>query len=147
MVAQRNPRERFPEALHMAAHGYRLDMDRRLKPLGLSRAAWMALATAARAETAPTQIEMADALGIEPASLVSLIDRLEKAGLVKRVQDASDRRAKRVEPTAGGNRLFGKIRHEAIASRDALLEGASAADIAAAVRLLEHVRQKAEALR
>src|SRR5436305_456570 len=106
------PLERFHDALHYAAHAIKLDLDRRLKPLGLTRAAWVALARVARADTPPTQVELAALVGIEATSLVSLIDRLEGDGFVQRTPDGTDRRAKRVKATASGNRLYAKIHQE-----------------------------------
>lgn len=137
--------ENFAVALHMAAHAWKLALDRRLKPLGLSRAAWMALATAAKAKTPPTQAELAEAVGIEGPSMVSLIDRLEKAGLAKRIPDPEDRRVRRIAVSASGLELFARIRQEAAASRKLILADIPAADIASALTVLEHIRTKAEA--
>src|SRR5581483_11556006 len=66
--------EKFSMALHLTAHSWKLVLDKRLKSLGMSRAVWSALAAVARSETAPTQIELAQQLGLEGASLVALID-------------------------------------------------------------------------
>ena len=58
--------------------------------------------------------EVAGYTGLATASVTSLIDRLEKKGLVRRVRDAQDRRRVMVEPVrerlAGGETVFGSIR-------------------------------------
>ena len=58
--------------------------------------------------------EVATYTGLATASVTSLIDRLEKKGLVRRVRDPHDRRRVMVEPVrerlAGGDTVFGSIR-------------------------------------
>jgi DNA-binding MarR family transcriptional regulator len=58
--------------------------------------------------------EVATYTGLATASVTSLIDRLEKKGLVRRVRDPHDRRRVMVEPVrerlAGGETVFGSIR-------------------------------------
>lgn len=58
--------------------------------------------------------EVAKYTGLATASVTSLIDRLEKKGLVRRVRDIHDRRRVMVEPVreklAGGETVFGSIR-------------------------------------
>jgi DNA-binding MarR family transcriptional regulator len=58
--------------------------------------------------------EVAKYTGLATASVTSLIDRLEKKGLVRRVRDVHDRRRVMVEPVreklAGGETVFGSIR-------------------------------------
>ena len=146
MSTSPNIAEQFAIALHMAAHSWKTALDRRLKPVGLGRAAWMLLAAVSRSPKAPTQIELADVIGVEAASMVAQIDRLERAGLLQRVLDDSDRRVKRIKATAKGRSMYAKIAQEGAASREELLAGVPAADIAAAVRLLDKVRENAEAL-
>jgi len=139
--------EKFSMALHLTAHSWKLVLDKRLKTLGMSRAVWSALAAVARCEVAPTQIELAQQLGLEGASLVSLIDQLENDGLVKRVQDATDRRAKRIQVTEKGRRSFAKVLAVANESRESLLKGVSDAELERSIQLLELIRERAEAAR
>lgn len=58
--------------------------------------------------------EVAGYTGLATASVTSLIDRLERKGLVRRVRDPHDRRRVMVEPVrerlAGGDAVFGSIR-------------------------------------
>ena len=56
--------------------------------------------------------ELANAEGMNPTMLSRLINDLERAGLVTRHVDPSDRRASLVDATAAGERLHGEIRAE-----------------------------------
>src|SRR5450830_976076 len=53
--------------------------------------------------------QVADAVGIEPPSLVRVIDQLVAAGLVLRQDDPSDRRAKTLSLTAPGKKIAERL--------------------------------------
>jgi DNA-binding MarR family transcriptional regulator len=65
----------------------------RLVPLGLTPAQERALRLITRSDDPPRMTELADRLGIVPRSLTTVIDALEKAGLVRREIDSRNRRA------------------------------------------------------
>jgi DNA-binding MarR family transcriptional regulator len=56
------------------------------------------------------QQELGAAMGIDPSTMVSLIDQLERAGLAKRRPCPRDRRAREVTITAKGRRLLERAR-------------------------------------
>jgi DNA-binding MarR family transcriptional regulator len=56
-------------------------------------------------ELRPTQREVADILRLDPSQVVALVDDLERAGLVERVTDATDRRANLVVATDAGRKV------------------------------------------
>ncbi|MBC7465093.1 MAG: MarR family transcriptional regulator [Bdellovibrio sp.] len=56
-----------------------------------------------------SQNQLADQLGIDKATMVKLIDRLEKQKFIKRAQDSSDRRVWRVGITPNGEKLLLKV--------------------------------------
>jgi DNA-binding MarR family transcriptional regulator len=62
---------------------------------------YQVLSTAARGD-AGTQLAMAQRLGVDRTVMTYLLDDLEKAGLVERKPDPSDRRARRVLLTEDG---------------------------------------------
>src|SRR6202046_2170412 len=107
--------ERFADALHGTARSWRQAVDRRLKYLGVSQASWMTIATAAKASSPLSQSELADRLAVEGATMVAMVDRLVKAGLVVREPSSTDRRVKRVVLTAAGTQLYGKVKEQAVA--------------------------------
>ena len=69
--------------------------DRRVEPLGLTRAQWRVLARLSRIEGC-TQTELAAELEIEKPTLGKLIERLEEKEWVTRRADENDARTKRV---------------------------------------------------
>ncbi|MHC6229439.1 MarR family winged helix-turn-helix transcriptional regulator [Arthrobacter sp. MMS24-T111] len=58
----------------------------------------------------PTQRELADFLSLDPSQVVTLVDDLERRGLVERAQGKQDRRAKIIVSTAEGRRMHTKAR-------------------------------------
>ena len=53
---------------------------------------------------------LAEKIEVKPSAVTVMVDRLEKRGLVRRVQDPDDRRAVRVEITAEGRDVLDKAR-------------------------------------
>jgi MarR family transcriptional regulator for hemolysin len=129
--------ERFSGALHNASRAWRQALDRRLKYLGVSQASWMTIAVAAKARAPLSQSELADQLGVEGATMVAMVDRLVKAGLVIREPSTTDRRVKRVVLTQAGNLLYDKLRAEAVAFRKELLANMDPKALLTATELLE----------
>jgi MarR family transcriptional regulator, transcriptional regulator for hemolysin len=105
--------ERFSDALHSTSRSWRQAVDRRLKYLGVSQASWMTIAMAAKARRPLSQSELADRLAVEGATMVAMVDRLVKAGLVMRQASTTDRRVKRVVLTPAGLRIYDKVKSEA----------------------------------
>jgi MarR family transcriptional regulator for hemolysin len=132
--------ERFSLALHNSARSWRLALDRRLKHLGVSQASWLTIAVVARASSDLSQSELADKLGVEGATMVAMIDRLVKAGLVIRVPSSTDRRVKKVALTEDGKRLYESLKAEADTFRRELLANAAPERLRAATELLEHLQ-------
>jgi MarR family transcriptional regulator, transcriptional regulator for hemolysin len=137
--------ERFSDALHSTSRTWRQAVDRRLKYLGVSQASWMTIAIAAKAQSPLSQSELADRLGVEGATMVAMVDRLVKAGLVIREASTTDRRVKRVVLTAAGLRIYEKVKTEAAALRKELLAHVDAKKLLAATELLEILQGIVEA--
>jgi MarR family transcriptional regulator, transcriptional regulator for hemolysin len=129
--------ERFSDALHSTSRSWRQAVDRRLKYLGVSQASWMTIAIAAKARSPLSQSELADKLGVEGATMVAMIDRLVKAGLVIREASTTDRRVKRIVLTAAGLRIYEKVKTEAAALRSELLANTDQKKLQLATELLE----------
>ena len=129
--------ERFANALYGTARAWRQAIDRRLKYLGVSQASWMTIAVAAKAREPLSQSELANRLAVEGATMVAMVDRLVKAGLVKREPSTVDRRIKRVVVTEAGYRLFDAVKTEAAAVRKDLLSKLDPRKLEAATEVLE----------
>lgn len=56
------------------------------------------------------QLALGEEMGVDKASMVGLIDGLEKLELVERKTDAKDRRAKSIEITTKGKKLLPKLK-------------------------------------
>jgi len=138
--------ERFSGALHSTSRAWRQALDRRLKYLGVSQASWMTIAVAAKARLPLSQSELADRLAVEGATMVAMVDRLVKAGLVIREPSITDRRVKRVVLTRAGNVLYDKVREEAAAFRKELLADLDPKKLLSATELLEGLQSAIETL-
>ncbi|KEO58983.1 transcriptional regulator [Thalassospira permensis NBRC 106175] len=88
--------------LMRVARCWRREIDSTLQSHGLSQTMVMPLIVLNRAAGPVRQGLIADEIGVEGPSLVRVIDALERDGLISRVCDLSDRRAKMVALTAAG---------------------------------------------
>jgi MarR family transcriptional regulator for hemolysin len=113
--------------------------DRRAAALGVTRAQWRALARLSR-EDGMRQVDLADALDIEPITLCRMVDRLAEAGLVERRADEKDRRAWRIHLTPAAGPILERLRALAEDFLADALEGVSEAEQAATRTILARVR-------
>lgn len=132
--------ERFSDALHSTSRSWRQAVDRKLKYLGVSQASWMTIAMAAKAQSPLSQSELADKLAVEGATMVAMIDRLVKAGLINRQGSTTDRRVKRVVLTPAGMEIYEKVKAEAAALRKDLLAQTDQQKLLIATELLESLQ-------
>lgn len=130
--------EDFAHLLHLTAHDWRTALDRRLRPLGLSRATWMLLAFVRKLD-GPSQTQLADRLGLEGASVVRLVDRLEREGYVER-RPGTDRRVKTIHATPKGEALSAEILRVASTMRNELFRDIGADEIGVAHALLSRLQ-------
>jgi MarR family transcriptional regulator for hemolysin len=83
---------------------------------------------------------LVDALGIEPPSLVPLLNQLERAGLVERRPDAVDKRAKTLHLTQAGRDLARRAEVVANEVRSAILSDIPADEIEITARVLNRLQ-------
>ena len=81
-----------------------------------------------RARDGAIQQEIASSMGIDPSTMVSLIDDLERAGLAERRPHPTDRRARAVAITPKGRRLLDRARRMATEVDSEVLRGLTAAE-------------------
>ncbi len=98
-----------------------------LESLGLTTALFALLSVLGTREGAIQQ-ELGSAMGIDPSTMVSLIDQLESAGLAKRRPRPTDRRAREVAITPKGRRVLEQARQLAMQVEDDVLRGLSPAE-------------------
>jgi MarR family transcriptional regulator for hemolysin len=109
-----------------------------LAEAGGSLPIWLIL-TALRGEQWRTQAELARSLRIEGPTLTRHLDGMERAGLVERRRDASNRRAVQVELTEEGAALHSRLREHVVAFNERLTEGFGADDLDRLRELLDQL--------
>ena len=115
-------------------------LDEALKPLGLrSREFWLLVIAGAGNVS---QHEMAELCGLDPSSLVAVLDGMERRGLLQRQRNPQDRRVQWVQRTEEGDRLYARGLPRAQSAEAQQLAALSAADqrqlVAAMQKLIDH---------
>jgi len=88
-------------------------VDEALRPSGLTFSRYELLALLSFSKSGALPMAMASArLQVHPTSVTNTVDRLEAAGLVKRVPHPSDRRATLIEITDAGRELVAQVTGE-----------------------------------
>ncbi|HTW68014.1 MAG TPA: MarR family transcriptional regulator [Bryobacteraceae bacterium] len=112
-------------------------LDCALEPLGLrSREFWL-LVIAGTGNV--SQHEMAELCGLDPSSLVAVLDGMERRGLLYRQRNPNDRRVQWVRRTEEGERLYARALPRAQRAEAQQLEAFPAAEqrqLVAAMRKL-----------
>ena len=108
--------------IHDVSRLRRSAFDRCLKPLKVTRSQWWVLAYLSR-EDGMTQSQLAIELDLGKVAVGGLIDRLEKAGLVRRDADAADRRVNRVFLEPKSKQLIAKMRKVSHRTNGQILDG------------------------
>ncbi|HEX3982289.1 MAG TPA: MarR family transcriptional regulator, partial [Acidisoma sp.] len=99
----------FGRQIYRVSTAWRREIDLRVRDFGLTEATWRPLLYLGRLGDRQRQTDLASALMIEDASLVRLVDALERAGFVERVEDLDDRRSKRITMTETGRAIYARV--------------------------------------
>jgi MarR family transcriptional regulator for hemolysin len=110
---------------------------------GVSEAASAPLIWIERLGDNVRQNALADAVGIEGASLVRLIDELQASGLVTRLPDPADRRANVVSLTPRGRDLVKEVNDDLVALRARVFADLPDKDLEAALRVFAAIQSAA----
>lgn len=113
--------------------------DDALAAAGGSRPVWLILLSLKTRRMA-NQRELAEAVGIQGATLTHHLNAMETAGLITRRRDPDNRRVHLVELTEAGDTTFHTLRTAAMAHDRALRAGLSEADQDELARLLALLR-------
>jgi DNA-binding MarR family transcriptional regulator len=116
------------------------------RPHGLSNAAAQTLAIIEGAGEPPAPSIIAERLMVTTGSMTSLLDTLERRGLVRREAHPSDRRRLLVHLTDDGEALVDTFLPEIVAVQTALVAGLNEADRATAVHLSERLAAAARTI-
>lgn len=135
-------RHDFAQAISVVARRWRTRLDERLKPLNMSIARWGALYWLGQAGDGVSQATLAEMAGVEPPTLVRVIDQLEAQGLVERRTSPSDRRVKLLHLSPTARPLVAEIEAEAERLRLELLEGLSFEEYLVTCRVIQTLRER-----
>lgn len=112
--------------------------DAALARLGLDMKAYAALATL-MSVGATSQQKLSRRIGMDPATMVDVIDALEGSGHIERARNPQDRREYALEVTPKGRRLYERAEKAIVRAEAEALNGMSGDERKALIRLLGRV--------
>jgi MarR family transcriptional regulator for hemolysin len=138
------PHDREPIGLDVARTGRLLNraFDEALAEVGGSSSMWLVV-TALRRGGHARQRDIAEAIGVEDATLTHHLNRMEQAGLVTRRREPTNRRNQVVELTTDGEALFERMLITVLAFDKRLRRGLTNDEQAQLTALLERLRRNA----
>jgi DNA-binding MarR family transcriptional regulator len=89
-----------------------------------------------------SQSSVADALRFDRSTLVQIIDRLERRGLVVRQMSPSDRRSNALRLTLTGTELLAELKERAFEHEDVIARNLTADERRTLIRLLERLHRR-----
>jgi len=117
----------------------RMADERWAADVNLRRGCFGVLRVIERASTPLSQREVSARVGIDASDVVDLVDRLERAGFVRRQRDERDRRRNVLELTTAGRRAIERFEKVAIAVDEIVLRDLDDDEQATLRRLLQTV--------
>lgn len=115
-------RRRLPPLLRRAWYSLNQAFRRRVAHLDITPDQFTVLRTLLEADPqGMTQRELAHTMSSDPNTVASLVERMDKAGLLERAEHERDRRAHRIRLLALGKRKFEKARVIAVALQSEVL--------------------------
>lgn len=136
-------RESLVALMSQTTRQWRQVLDDALQPLGLTQATWLALLHISRAAQPLRQKDLALTLVVDTSSLVRVLDTLQAAGYIDRLEH-SDRRAKTIHLTPLGEETVAQVEQVARATRRRLLAGIPQADLETAYAVVSRIAQSLE---
>ena len=114
--------------------------DETLAEAGGSLPVWLVLISL-KSRPRASQRELAEAVGIQGATLTHHLNGMESSGLITRRRDPDNRRVHIVELTEHGEQLFHRLAKAAIAHDQRMRKGFSDAEIATLGELLRRLAE------
>ena len=121
---------------------YRAAADKAVAHVGVSQTLAWPIVMIGRMGDGMRQGMLASVLGIEGPSLVRSVDQLVEAGLVQRMEDPADRRAKTLHLTPAGVTACATLEASLSQMRNTLFEGIADDDIAACLRVFGTLEER-----
>ena len=129
--------ERFGLSMIVLARLYRRELDQTLVRYGVSEATILPIRYLAQLGEPIRQGQLARMMRLEGPTLVRLIDQLESGGLLERLPDEQDKRARLLCLTEKGRDFYERLLELLRQSRAPLFEGIADEDIEAALRCFD----------
>lgn len=127
--------------VNMTAKAFQKSFDIELrKNAGVSLSQWRVVGALVM-QPGLTQKEIADKVGIEGATLVPILDKMEKEGLLKRKPDSNDRRVNRIYLTQKADSLWESMVECALRIRKSSTKNISENDIQTTLETLRKISQ------
>ncbi len=137
MDAYDRKRMKLMMSLTQTSKAYKAMADRRVSGFGLSQAMALPAVMISRMGNHVRLSDVAELLDLAPSSLVRIMDQLIEAGLLVRVEDESDRRAKILTLTDEGLKRVDLIEQAFSPFRRELLKDVTEEDIDACQRVFD----------
>ena len=140
-------RQEFPTLgylIHDVARLLKRRFAENTRQYGLTMPQWRVLAQLKR-NGELSQVALANLVESDPMTVSRIVERLESAGLVSRIVDPNDSRAKLVRLTDAARHLFEEIRPAGIALYEGALEGLSDAERTALLAALKTIHANVSA--
>ena len=137
-----NARHQLVIEIFQIARRWRVRLDDRLRPAGLTKSAWAVLYWVSRSPEGVTQRELAARIGVETSTLTRQLDAMERQGWVERLSVDGDRRLKLVRRTARAVAVMRDAAPLTQSLRDELLDGVSEQDLEITVKVLQQVHAR-----
>lgn len=125
--------------LHLASLDYQRAINEELEPQGITYRQCQVLGCVAL-EGPLSQADLAERMGIEPPTLVGILDRMERDGWILREACAEDRRRKIVHATKAAEPIWSRIIASAKRVRNRATRGLTAKQLTQLKDLLDAVR-------
>lgn len=127
--------------VNTAAKSFQRSLDVELrKNVGVTLSQWRVVSSL-MLHPGLTQKEIADKMGIEGATLVPVIDKMEKDGLLKRKPDLTDRRVNRIYLTPKADSLWESMIECALKIRKSSIKNISENDLKITLQTLQKITE------
>jgi MarR family transcriptional regulator for hemolysin len=133
---------RFTGRLNLIARRYRVRLNEILRQIGQSQARWDALFWISVSGEGATQRELAERIGVEGPTLVTMLHKLEQEGLVERLGAEGDRRAKTIRLSPAAEEALARIAALSGPFRDGILADVSDEELELFLSVLDRIMRR-----
>lgn len=145
-LSARIDRSNFFFRLSLIMRAWRQVVDTEIQTSGLTDATWRPLLHLHLLGDGTRQKDLAESLGIKGPSIVRLLDTLLGKGLIRRLEDGSDRRAKLLYLSSEGRLLVERIQKKVISLENELLSALNDGEFSQMAEFTERLESNVNSL-